>query len=307
MGDVRLRVIVGPTAAGKSALALALARVSGATIVSADSRQIYRGFDVGTAKATPNEQAQVPHVGLDVAEPSERYSAARFATAARTAIADCAARGRDAVVVGGTGFYVRALVDPLFPEPPLDETRRERLGHYLASLDSDTLQRWCAAIDPARSALGRTQLLRAIEVALLTGQRLSAHFRGAHGLQPLEARYLVIDPGAALGDAIVRRVDDMFRRGWMDEVHRLAAAVPASAPAWKGTGYEVLRRYVQGGLGLDLPSVRAQVIAATRQYAKRQRTWFRHQLRGDMQTLDPNEAGAFDRALAWWREGVSHP
>jgi len=300
LGDVRLRVIVGPTAAGKSALALALARTCGATIVSADSRQVYRGFDIGTAKPTPNELAQVPHVGIDVAEPHERYSAARFATLARAAIADCAARGRDVVVVGGTGFYVRALVDPLFPEPAFDEPRRERLRNYLGSLESDTLQRWCAALDPARSSLGRTQLLRAIEVALLSGQRLSEHFRGTSGREAMNARYLLVDPGVALGDAIARRVDDMFRRGWVDEVRRLAAAVPPSAPAWKGTGYDMLRRYVEGSLDLDLPSVRARVIAATRQYAKRQRTWFRHQLRGDMQTLDPNEAGALDRALAWW-------
>lgn len=300
MGDVRLRVIVGPTAAGKSALAFALARASGATIVSADSRQVYRGFDIGTAKPSPNELAEVPHVGIDVAEPNERYSAARFAMLARAAIADCAARGRDVVIVGGTGFYVRALLDPLFPEPAFDESRRKRVQNYLDSLDSDTLQRWGAALDPARNTLGRTQRLRAIEVALLSGKRLSEQFHGTSGHEAIDARYLLVDPGAALGDTIARRVDDMFRRGWVEEVRRLAAVVPSSAPAWKGTGYDVLRRYVEGSLDLDLPSVRARVIVATRQYAKRQRTWFRHQLRGDMQTLDPNEAGALDRALAWW-------
>lgn len=307
MGDARLRVIVGPTAAGKSALALALAQRYGATIIGADSRQVYRGFDIGTAKPTPNELARVPHVGIDVAAPGERYSAARFAAIARTAMAQCAARGRDVVVVGGTGFYVRALVEPLSPEPALDAGHRERLARFLDALATETLRRWCAALDPTRSALGRTQLLRAIEVALLTGQRLSHHFRAAPRLPAMDARYLVLDPGAALSEAIERRVDDMLRGGWVDEVRRLAHTVPASAPAWKATGYDMLRRYVEGGLGLDLPTVRERLIAATRQYAKRQRTWFRHQLRGDMLTLDPNEPGASDRALAWWGEGASRP
>lgn len=304
MADVRLRVIVGPTAAGKSSLALALARATGAAIVSADSRQVYRGFDVGTAKPSPNELAEVPHVGVDVADPHERFSAARFAQLARAALADFAAQGRDVVVVGGTGFYVRALVEPLFPEPELDPQRRAALGGYLASMDAATLRRWCAVLDPPRSTLGRTQLLRALEVALLTGERLSSHFARPHGMPAIRARYLVVDPGTDLHGAIASRVDAMLERGWVDEVRRLVSSVPATAPAWKATGYDTLRRYVVGESGLDLDAARTQVIAATRQYAKRQRTWFRHQLRGDMQVLDPNESNAYESALAWWRAGA---
>jgi tRNA dimethylallyltransferase len=304
LDDVRLRIIVGPTAAGKSALALALARSSGAVIISADSRQIYRGFDIGTAKPRPNELLEVPHVGVDVADPNERYSAARFAAFAREAIHDCALQGREVLVVGGTGFYVRSLVDPLFPEPTLDPSRRRQLGDYLATLDTDTLRRWCASIDPPRSSLGRTQLLRAIEVALLTGTRLSEHFRATPTTQRIAPRYLIVDPGAALSAAIEQRVDAMLSAGWLDEVRRLSLVIPASAPAWKATGYETLRRYVEGSSAGDLGAARAAVVTATRQYAKRQRTWFRHQLQGDMQTLDPNDSGALDRAMIWWREGA---
>lgn len=300
MVDVRLPVIVGPTAAGKSALALSIARATGAAIISADSRQIYRGFDIGTAKPTPNDMGEVPHVGIDVAAPCERYSAARFAQLARSAIADFRAQSRPVLVVGGTGFYVKALVEPLFLEPQLDRKRREMLGQYLSTLDTATLRRWCAEIDPARSALGRTQLLRAIEVAFLTGERLSDHFRRTPDVEAITPRYLIVDPGSTLHRAIERRTDAMLEEGWLDEVRRLASAVPANAPAWRATGYELLRRYVVGDAGLDLARVREQVIAATRQYAKRQRTWFRHQLRGDMLRLDPNETGAYDRTVAWW-------
>lgn len=301
MGDVRLRVIVGPTAAGKSALALALARNTGATIISADSRQVYSGFDIGTAKPAPNELHEVPHIGIDVAGPEERYSAARFAALARSAIANCQAQRRDVVVVGGTGFYVRSLVEPLFPEPELDARHRAELGRYLNAMDTPTLREWCVQLDPPRSTLGRTQLLRALEIALLTGRRLSDHFRNAATDREISARYLIVDPGKPLALAIENRVDKMLSGGWIDEVRRLVSAVPSSAPAWNATGYETLRRYVAGDEELDLTSVRSRIIQATRQYAKRQRTWFRHQLRGDMLALDPNEQNALERALAWWR------
>jgi tRNA dimethylallyltransferase len=280
-----------------------VAQAVGATIVSADSRQIYRGFDIGTAKPSPNEQALVPHIGIDVAEPSERFSAARFADLARDAIEKRHGHGRDVLVVGGTGFYVRALVEPLFPEPELDADRRAGLAKYLATLDTATLRRWCAAIDPARSTLGRTQLLRAIEVAFLTGQRLSDLFRSDSDAPRVIPQYLVVDPGASLHDAIERRVDAMLQNGWMDEVRRLSTSIPATAPAWKATGYDTLRRYVQGGAARDLSAARSEIIAATRQYAKRQRTWFRHQLHGDMLRIDPNDSSALDWALAWWHSG----
>jgi len=171
------------------------------------------------------------------------------------------------------------------------------------------LRRWCQTIDPARVTLGRTQLLRALEVALLSGRRLSDLFRSQPGAAPITPQYLVVDPGPMLHDAIEQRVDHMLDNGWLDEVRRLASTVPAVAPAWKATGYDILRRYVEGGgtSGSDLPTARAEVIAATRQYAKRQRTWFRHQLHGDMLRINPNDSRAEDWALAWWHSGAKEP
>src|SRR5665213_4332076 len=154
-----LRIICGPTAAGKSALATQLAERHGLVILSADSRQIYRGFDIGTAKPPAADRARVAHVGIDVADPSERWSAARFARDA-TAWLDGAPRGKT-LVVGGTGFYLRALTTPLDASPELDPAHRALLGAELAQVETDELRRWVRALDPTRAHLGRTQLLRA--------------------------------------------------------------------------------------------------------------------------------------------------
>ncbi|HEY0972554.1 MAG TPA: tRNA (adenosine(37)-N6)-dimethylallyltransferase MiaA [Gemmatimonadales bacterium] len=300
-----LRAIVGPTAAGKSAIAMSLAGRHGAAIVSADSRQVYRGFDIGTAKPSADEQRRVPHYGVDVADPEERYSAARFADDARGWIDDAAARGLTPLVVGGTGFYVRALVEPLASAPELggalDPRRRAALGAFLDAMSFGELARWVATLDPARAHLGRTQLVRAIETALLTGRRLSDLHAASAPSPAIEASYLVVDPGReVLARRIEDRVDAMLAAGWLDEVRRLASSVPPGAPAWTGTGYDALRRHVGGEITLD--EARREVIVATRQYAKRQRTWFRHQLPEDRVTrLDPLAPDAGDRLAAWWR------
>jgi tRNA dimethylallyltransferase len=295
-----LRIVVGPTAAGKSALALALAERTGAAIVSADSRQVYRGFDVGTAKPTAAERARVPHYGLDVADPAERWSAARFAEAAETWLADAAAAGRPPLVVGGTGFWLRALVAPLFEEPPLDPERRRALEHALAPLPTAELARWVRALDPPRAHLGRTQLLRAVEVALLTGRPISAWHAAAPTRPPRPARYLLVDPGrAALAERIATRTAAMLEAGWGEEVRVLQAMVPPDAPAWNATGYDEVRRWVAGDASRS--ETETAIVIATRQYAKRQRTWFRHQLAGaDVTPLDPAAPDALARAVAWW-------
>lgn len=297
--DPPIAVICGPTAAGKSALALALAQDVPTTIISADSRQIYRGFDIGTAKPTPDELALVPHAGIDVADPTERWSAWQWASAARDAIAQARAAGRVPLVVGGTGFYIRALVMPLAPIPPLDDRARERLAAWLDTQTPEALQRWCARLDAPRAALGPTQWRRAIEVALLTGVPLSAWHTQARDLPALSARYLVVDPGGSLADRIARRVHGMIEAGWGDEVDRLQSSVPASAPAWQATGYEVMRAWRRGQATRDEAVQR--VIVQTRQYAKRQRTWFRHQL-GDAPVLHvaPQVADEVARARRWW-------
>jgi len=299
LGGSSIRVICGPTAAGKSALALGLAEGRGAMILSADSRQIYRGFDVGTAKPTADERRRVPHRGIDVVEPTVRYSAAAWAADAEGWLAEAAAEGRAPLVVGGTGFYLRALFAPLFEAPLVDEARRASLECALAELTVPQLRRWCEALDPRRAHLGRAQLLRAIQTALLTGQRLSDLHR-AHARPPrLAARYLVVDPGPALAGRIAARVDAMLDAGWVDEVRALSSAVPADAPAWKSSGYATVRRLAAGEIDRD--QAVTLIAAETRQYAKRQRTWFRHQLGGAPVTrVNPDEPRRDAIVNAWW-------
>ena len=305
MDVVRLPVVCGPTAAGKSALALHVAEACGASIVSADSRQVYRRFDVGTAKPTAAERALVPHYGIDVAEPTERYSAAKWVAAAEAWIADAGRTGRRPLVVGGTGFYLRALDAPLFEEPPMDPAARTALERHLLELPTDELRRWVRELDPERAHLGRTQLLRAVEVAVLTGDRISELHRRNPRHRRFSPRFLVVDPGPLLAGRIERRVDAMLAGGWPEEVAALMVDVPPEAPAWNAAGYQTIRAVMTGKL--SLPLARERVIIETRQYAKRQRTWFRHQL-GDADVLqvDPSTPDALDRALAWWRsEGTT--
>lgn len=304
-GAEPLRIITGPTAAGKSALALALAERHDAVIVSADSRQVYRGFDIGTAKPTPAERRRVPHRGLDVVDPTARYSAARFASDAAAWIAEAVAEGRPVLVVGGTGLWLRALVQPLAEEPPMEPARRRALAAALGTLDTPALRRWVEALDPARAHLGRTQLLRAAEVALLTGTRISDwHARGA-GRPRRAARWLVVDAGPALHARIEARIDAMFAAGWEEEVRALAARVPADAPAWNACGYREVRDVVAGTRTRE--EARQAILVSTRQYAKRQRTWFRHQLAGepDVLRLDPGDPGAVGIAARWFTGGTN--
>ena len=299
LAENRLRVICGPTAAGKSAIAATLALEYGATIISADSRQIYRGFDIGTAKPDWSEQKEIPHVGVDVADPTDRFSASRWATMAIDAIGSL--NGTTPLIVGGTGFYIRALFDPLFAAPDLNEDKRKLLEHYLNPKSLDELRRWCRVIDPSRAHLGRYQLIRAIEIALLSGSRISELHAADTTSSAFLPAYLIVDPERTLGERIERRVQAMIDAGWLDEVRALDASVPENAPAWKSSGYQVMRMVSRGQL--DLSAARERIIIETRQYAKRQRTWFRHQL-GDapVTLLDPDAPDAQAVAQRWWKE-----
>jgi tRNA dimethylallyltransferase len=293
-----LSCIVGPTAAGKSALAMALAQARRLAIVSADSRQVYRGFDVGTAKPTMTERAAVRHYGVDVCDPQERYSAHRWAIEAAQWIEDATAAGTQPVVVGGTGLYIRALVQPLNAVPVADRDRRAALEPWLATLDRESLVRWCTVLDPSRAHLGRTQLLRAVETALLEGRRISDAMQASPTIDR-PARYLVVDPGPVLAERIAARVQHMVSEGFVEEVRELRQLVPGDAPAWNASGYGVMREHVEGRLPLDAAMERVKI--ETRQYAKRQRTWFRHQLPAHAVThINPLAPDALDVALAWW-------
>jgi tRNA dimethylallyltransferase len=190
------------------------------------------------------------------------------------------------LVVGGTGLYIRSLFDGLFAEPPLDPVRRSLIEAELTTMSVGDLRAWTEALDPGRSHLGRTQLIRSIEIALLTGQRLSDLHRRHARTSHWRPRYLVVDPGPALAHRISARIDDMLDHGWPDEVRGLMETVPADAPAWNATGYDAVRGLVRGER--SRAGVHEDVLIATRQYAKRQRTWFRHQLPVDRVTrVDP--------------------
>jgi len=281
-----------------------LAERSPITIVSADSRQVYRGFDVGTAKPTAAERERVPHEGVDLVEPTVRYSSAAWAEAASRWIENARARGRTPIVVGGTGLYLRALFEGLFAEPSIDAEQRRRLEPELAALTTPELRRWVERLDPARANLGRAQLLRAAEIALLTGRRVSdLHAAQRAVTEPRwRPRYLVVDPGPALAQRIGARLDTMLNAGWPNEVERLMHSVPPDAPAWKATGYDAVRRMARGELARA--EAREAILIETRQYAKRQRTWFRHQLPPDrVLSVDPL-ARNWEELVARWTTGI---
>jgi tRNA dimethylallyltransferase len=281
---------------------MSLARQHGRSILVADSRQVYRRLDIGTAKPSPTDQRLVKHFGIDLVDPTERYSAARWAGVASELLTH---PGAPPIVVGGTGMYLRALFQGLFNDPSADDDRRESVIGWLDSRSTEELRRWTERIDPQRASLGRTQHLRALTVALLSGRRIS-DLHEAEATRPAwNPRYLVIDPGAALHRQIEQRLDAMLAAGWLDEVRSLAD-LPDDAPAWKTTGYRALRDVARGTA--THATAREKILIETRQYAKRQRTWFRHQLPAEHTTLlDPSAPDAAERIAAWWSNGERGP
>ena len=283
--------ITGPTGAGKTALSLDVAERLGGEIISVDSRQIYRGMDIGTAKATPAEQARVPHHGLDLIDPGQRYSAGRFARDARRWIPEIRARGRVPVLVGGTGFFLRALSQPLFTEPHMDPERRKRLRVFLSAMPAGSAERWLEILDPPaadrlREGGGRQRVLRALEVVLLTGRPLGWWHEHSPGEPPVPIRVFVLDvPRDILYDRINRRVDAMLETGLAEEVQGLLdrGLTPAD-PGMNATGYREMASVLRGEIPLEDAADR--IRTATRRYARRQITWFRHQLPADAVWLD---------------------
>ncbi len=288
-------VVTGATGVGKTRVATALAALAPIEIVSADSRQVYRGLDIGTAKPSAAELAAAPYHGLDLVEPAERYSAGRFAADAARWIRDIRSRGRMPVVVGGTGFYLRALFEGLFEEPPLDPERRRRLRPVLAALPRETLSCWARRLDRAFRGGGSQRAARAVEIALLSGRPLSGLQAGPHATSGLEPFYVVLAlPRAVLAERISERVRAMLAAGLVGEVRSaLSAGVPAGAPGLTGVGYREVAAHLAGELeAAGLPEA---IVAATRRFAQRQETWFRHQLPGNALTLD---ASASPEAVA---------
>jgi tRNA dimethylallyltransferase len=290
-------VICGPTAAGKSAIAMMVAAKSSRPILVADSRQVYRRLNIGTAKPTASERERVSHFGLDLVDPGQRFSAALWAEMAETTLA-AAARRPVPVVVGGTGMYLRALLEGLFVDPTADDQRRGAVLDWLDTLPTGRLREWARELDPDRARLGRTQLLRAVGIAVLTGTRISRLHETRAREPRWRPRYLVVDPGPALHQRIEHRLDAMLGGGWLDEVRSLGDLAD-DAPAWKATGYRTLREVLRGHLSMD--EARERILIETRQYAKRQRTWFRHQLPDDLTTrVNPDAPGADAAIESWW-------
>jgi tRNA dimethylallyltransferase len=295
-------VVVGATAVGKTAVPLALAAHWPLEIVSADSRQIYRRLDVGTAKPTRKERARVPHHGLDLIDPGARYSAGHFARDAEAWIADIRARGRLPVVVGGTGLYVRALAEGLFREPALDPARRRALDAWTSRLEPLELLRWAGRLDPGFRGGGRQRAARAIEIALLSGHPLSHWQQAARARGAIDPWYIVLTaPRPVLHQRIARRAEEMVRRGLIEEVAAvLSEGHPPGAPGLDGVGIREAVEYLHGRRPRE--SVAEAIATGTRQYAKRQQTWFRHQLDGTVRMLDATrgpERLAAEIAEAW--------
>lgn len=290
MGAARIPVIVGPTAVGKTAVALALSAHWPLEVISADSRQVYRRLDVGTAKPTAKEQARVAHHGLDLVEPGTRYSAGRFAHDAAAWIAEVRNRAKLPVVVGGTGLYVRALAEGLFQEPELDPARRRSLDAFTARLEPLELLRWAGRLDPGFRGGGRQRAARAIEVALLTGRPLTHWQEAARSGGAIRPWYVVLTvPRPVLHQRIARRAEEMVRRGVIEEVAAVLAEGHApGAPGLDGIGIREAVEYLHGRRPRE--SVAEAIAVSTRQYAKRQETWFRHQLAGDVVSLDATRA-----------------
>lgn len=299
-----LIALVGPTAAGKSALALRLAGEWGGEIVSCDSLQVYRGLDIGSAKPTPEERRRVPHHLLDVVDPDEPFSAADYARRARAALASIRERGGAPFVVGGTGLYLRALLRGLFAGPSRDEALRARLEAMASRYGERRLHRRLARVDPAAAAriepADRVRLVRALEVFLKTGRPLSGHHEdGAEPLRGFTVRLLgLAPPREALRAAVEARTDRMLAAGLVEETRRLIARYGAEVRPLRSIGYRQAAAVVRGALGVA--EARRDIVQETMRYAKRQMTWFRHQEQVAW-CADAAEAEAL--AARWCRAG----
>ena len=277
-------VITGATATGKTDVAIDVAREVGGEIISADSRQVYQGMDIGTAKASAEQRALVPHHGVDLLPPTERYNAGRFAADARRWMHEIEARGHVPILVGGTGFFLGALTHPMFAEPELDPARKEALKRLLNTRSREELLDWLKTLDRVSAdslgpEAGRQRIARMIEIVLLTGRPLRWwHEHGPQPEQPVRTLSFVLElPREKLYGRINQRVEEMVNRGLVGEVEALlASGVTENSPGMKTVGYAELLPHLRGEYGID-DAIDA-IQRATRAYARRQITWFRHQL-----------------------------
>jgi tRNA dimethylallyltransferase len=275
-----LVAILGPTATGKSALGIALARRFDGEVVACDSTAVYRGFDIGTDKVPLDQQQGIPHHMVDVAAPTEEYSAARYAREASGVIRDVTKRGKLPILVGGTGLYYRALTRGFFPGPTRDTPLRARLERIADRRGVERLHRLLARVDEGSAVRiqprDRKRLIRALEVYLLTGRPLTSHF--AETTSPLPEYRVVafglrIDPDAT-AERVAKRVDAQFESGLLDEIRGLlAAGVPPSAHPFTGLVYRQALEHLRGVRGEA--ETRELIVRENRKYSRRQLLWFR--------------------------------
>lgn len=276
-GSKPLQFLVGATAVGKTAIALDLARLGGFEIVSMDSMLVYRGMDVGTAKPDAAERAAVPHHGIDLVEPVERYDVQRYLTDAASALADVEARGKRALFVGGTGFYLKALAHGLFEGPPADLELRGRLEARWAEEGAQALHAELSRVDPTLAERlhpnDRKRVLRGLEVHAQTGRPLSVH--QAEWTRPLPAHTIVglTRPRAELDRRIDERVTAMLDAGWLDEVRRIEAGSGFGPTSAAALGYPEVRAHLRGEL--ERADLAPTIAQRTRRFARKQLTWLR--------------------------------
>jgi tRNA dimethylallyltransferase len=301
-----LVAIMGPTASGKSALAVWLARQLGGEVLACDSTQLYRGFDVGTAKPTIAERCGVPHHLIDVLSPNEIATAGRYRELAVAALQDLRLRKRLPVFTVGTGLYLRALLDGLADLPQRSESLRDRLRTTTASHPPGYLHRVLRRLDPEASrkiaATDEQKLIRAIEICLLTRQPLSQVHQS--GRRPLEGWHPVkiglAPPREQLYQRIHARTDAMLAHGWLEEVRALiGGGLPEIAKPFEFIGYRELLAVLRQTMPLD--DARIAIQQATRRYAKRQLTWFRKETGVQWFEGFGNEPGIHELALQWLR------
>lgn len=276
-GKPKLVAVVGPTASGKTARGIALAKALGGEIVSADSRQIYRGMDIGTAKPNAAERGAIPHHLIDIKNPDEQYTVADYKQDAIVAINDIIMRGRVPVLVGGTGLYVRAVVDNLdIPKTRANPELRMKIEREIADDGLDVVFKKLAALDPEAAYVvdpkNPRRVVRALEVALATGKPFTEQRTKSEPL--FETLMLGLNPPPeVLRERIDRRVDEMIRHGLVDEVKKLIKKYGGTTVAFDAIGYREIIASLNGTLSLE--AAIAEIKKNTLQYAKRQMTWFR--------------------------------
>jgi len=276
----RLVAVLGPTATGKSALGIALAQKYDGEIINCDSTAVYRGFDIGTDKVLPQDRHGIPHHLIDIVDPTEDYTAAQFARDAAAVIRELHARGTLPILVGGTGFYFRALTRGLFPGPGRNAELRERLEGIAARRGVEFLHRMLARVD--RESAVRIQsrdlkrIVRALEVFFLTGAPLTSHFAlTASPIPDVDVIAIGLTmPAAVISERVTRRVDVQFERGLLDEIRTLLArGIPESARPFGGLVYRQALEHLHGVR--DAAATRALIAQENRRYARRQLIWFR--------------------------------